>query len=170
MKRRLTCAICFFLVLVSIRAFPEGTSAPGTDGASKTVVQVLTDAGNCTTFLTILKVGGMDAPLKAGDTFTIFAPTDDAFKKMAATDLKILMTDKFKAREFADCHFTLWKETTSDLGKMVGQKLTMMVCKSRPVGKEGDSLTIGSAKIVKSDLHAVGATIQLIDGVLWPKQ
>jgi len=161
MRFRIGRVFCALLLFVSIPVLAQD---------SKNVTDVLKEAGNCSTFLKILQVGGMDAPSKPTDTFTIFAPTDDAIKKMNPADLKKLTGDASQARQFVWCHQTFWKETTAELEKAIGSKLTMMSGGSQPISKQGSTFMIGSARIVKLDLHAIGTTIHLIDNVLCQPQ
>src|SRR5580693_5413353 len=66
---------------------------------SKNLVETVVAAGNFTTLVAGIKAAGLGDTLTGKGPFTVFAPTDEAFKKLPLGALEALRKDsaKFKA-------------------------------------------------------------------------
>jgi uncharacterized surface protein with fasciclin (FAS1) repeats len=87
------------LSLIALLVFTTSIFAQyDTKMVSKTVkndiVQTAISAGNFTTLATALTEAGLVDALKGDGPFTVFAPTDDAFKKLPKGALDNLLKDK----------------------------------------------------------------------------
>ncbi|MFX7973177.1 fasciclin domain-containing protein, partial [Acinetobacter baumannii] len=63
---------------------------------AKDIVDTAVAAGNFKTLATALQAAGLVDTLKGPGPFTVFAPTDAAFAKIAKADLDALLKDKAK--------------------------------------------------------------------------
>src|ERR1035438_939588 len=84
----------------------QSKSVPANDTArnnytapAKNIVDTAIAAGNFTTFAAGIKAAGLTEELAAKGPFTVFAPTDEAFKKLPSGSYDLLRKDpaKFKA-------------------------------------------------------------------------
>ncbi|KAI5058521.1 hypothetical protein GOP47_0026691 [Adiantum capillus-veneris] len=81
------------VVSISTVLVPNGISAPGPAAAPVNFTEILIQAKNYNTFLSLIKATGVDSLLLKHDTppgLTIFAPDDAAFKKLPAGALSKL--------------------------------------------------------------------------------
>jgi uncharacterized surface protein with fasciclin (FAS1) repeats len=60
---------------------------------SKDIVDMAIATGNFTTFVSAVKTAGLTGTLTGKGPFTVFAPTDEAFKKLPAGALDALIKD-----------------------------------------------------------------------------
>ena len=94
------------LVLVSASAAAEAmpqaakpAPATGTAGAkSSTIVETAVAAGNFNTLVAAVKAAGLVDTLNGPGPFTVFAPTDEAFAKLPAGTLEMLLKPENKAK------------------------------------------------------------------------
>ena len=63
---------------------------------SKDIVGAAIAAGDLATFVSALKTAGLTDTLKGKGPFTVFAPTDEAFKKLPLGALDALIKDTAK--------------------------------------------------------------------------
>lgn len=69
-------------------------SAETTADSDQTIAAVLEAEGNFSVLLGALKETGLAETLESGESFTVFAPTDDAFAALPAGTLDSLSTDQ----------------------------------------------------------------------------
>jgi uncharacterized surface protein with fasciclin (FAS1) repeats len=99
--------------------------------------------------------------------FTLFAPTDEAFAKMPAADLRSLLADKARLRSLLTYHVVAGKvrapreRVPATATAMDGRQLTMTV--------DGGYYRVDDAQIVKTNLRASNGVIHAIDSVLVPR-
>ncbi|HXA93141.1 MAG TPA: fasciclin domain-containing protein, partial [Steroidobacteraceae bacterium] len=66
-----------------LKSVPTGEGARNTSTApSKNIVDTLIEAGRFTTLTAAIEAAGLSAELAGKGPFTVFAPTDEAFKKL----------------------------------------------------------------------------------------
>ena len=118
---------------------------------AKDIVAAATDA-KLMTFVDLLKVAGLDTALKTG-THTVFAPTDEAFKKYG--NLDDLKKDKEKLA-------TLLK------GHIVAKKVDPKVDKdAKPMAGPDIKLSMKDGKIMVNDKIAAGKEVVASNGVIY---
>ena len=99
--------------------------------------------------------------------FTVFAPTDEAFAKMPAADLRSLLSDKARLRAVLSYHIVAGKvrapreRLPNTVTAVDGRKLTMTVTEGY--------YRVGDVQIVKTNLRASNGVIHAIDAVLTPR-
>src|SRR6187397_3050582 len=80
-------------------AIPVATAEPARTAAKKpNIVQVASKAGNFKTLVALVKKAGLAGTLSSKGPFTVFAPTDAAFKKVPKATLAALAKDKKKLK------------------------------------------------------------------------
>lgn len=141
-----------------------------TAGSSGTIVDKAADAGNFSTLLAAVKAAGLEDALKGDGPFTVFAPTDDAFKKLPAGKLDELLKPENK-EQLADIlkfHVVAGKVMAADIaGKTMSQPTlegaTLDIDAAGRVGK------VEHAAIIQPDIGASNGVIHAIDTVLIPQ-
>jgi uncharacterized surface protein with fasciclin (FAS1) repeats len=156
-------------------AAPEGDGCAAVpesgDGSFEGMAQdpVATAASNnpaLSTLVTAVGAADLVDTLNTGGPFTVFAPTNDAFAKIPAADLKAILADKEKLTSILTYHVIPEQIEPADLGG------TYTTVNGAEVTVSGDapSFEVGSdgAKVVCSGVQTANATVYLIDSVLLP--
>ena len=133
--------------------------------AADTPVSVAAQTPELSTFSRLVKQAGLDATLNSG-AFTVFAPSDDAFKALPADKLDALAKDPEQLKAVLTYHVLSGKTTSSAIGENTtpatvnGAKLAL--------SKSGDFVTVDDALVTKADVAAGDSVVHVIDRVLTP--
>ena len=133
----------------------------------KDIIDTAVAAGTFKTLATALTAAGLIDTLKGPGPFTVLAPTDEAFAKISASDLKALLADKAQLTAVLTYHVvagnvpaatvtTLHEATTVE-----GSKILIKV--------EGGKVVLnGTSHVTATDIAASNGVIHVIDTVLMP--
>jgi uncharacterized surface protein with fasciclin (FAS1) repeats len=95
-------------------------------------------------------------------TNTLFAPTDEAFKKLGEAELNKLINDKERLKKVVEAHIATGKVlTTKDLKGLKDVNGFAI--------STADGLRIGGAKVIGPDQECKNGVMHVIDAVLLPK-
>src|SRR5450755_1095729 len=102
---------------------------------SKNIVDTAIAAGNFTTLIAGIKTAGLTDKLTGKGPFTVFAPTDEAFKRLPPGALEALLKDSAKLKAVLSYHVVAGHTWAKDMksGDMVtlqGSPLTASVSSS----------------------------------------
>jgi len=145
-------------------------TATMTSAKAADLVDTAVSAGNFSTLVAALKAADLVTTLKGKGPFTVFAPTDDAFKKLPAGELDSLLKpeNKSKLAKILTYHVISKKVTAADLaGKMLEEK-TVEGSKLK-IDAKGMSVKVDNATVETADVIADNGVIHVIDTVLMPK-
>lgn len=133
----------------------------------KTIVGVAAGAGQFNTLVAAVKAAGLADTLSGKGPFTVFAPTDDAFAKLPAGTVDTLLKpeNKEKLAAILTYHVVSGKVMAADVKTMMVKTVNG---KEASVKADGGKVTIGGAKVVKTDIAASNGVIHVIDTVLMP--
>lgn len=133
----------------------------------KTVVAVASGAGQFETLVAAVKAAGLVDTLNGDGPFTVFAPTDDAFAKLPKGTVEDLLKpeNKEKLAGILTYHVVPGKVMAADVKP---GKVKTVNGKEATVKVDGDTVMIGKAKVVKTDIAASNGVIHVIDSVLLP--
>jgi uncharacterized surface protein with fasciclin (FAS1) repeats len=123
------------------------------------------NAAGFTTLVTAVKAAGLEETLSGKGPFTVFAPTDDAFKKLPEGALESLLADKEALKDVLLYHVVMGDVKSTDVVKLKSAK-TAEGADVRIDAKDG--VKINDAKVVKADVVATNGVIHVIDTVLLP--
>jgi len=142
------------------------TTADSTGVAQQDIVQIAAGAPNFSTLTNAIKAAGLVDTLKTAGPFTVFAPTDAAFKKLAPGVVDSLLKDTTKLRAILEYHVVMGKimakdVTTGDTKTVQGGSLK--------VSNSNGAVTVDDAKVVQSDIEASNGVIHGIDTIVMPK-
>ena len=143
----------------------EQTSTQRTTPAMN-IVEAAIDAGNFTTLAAALKAAGLTDTLSKKGPFTMFAPTDEAFKKLPAGAMDALLKDSAKLKAVLNYHVIAGHVTARDMKSgdvmtLQGSPLTAVVSSSE--------VKVNGAHVKRTDLVATNGVIHAIDAVIMPK-
>ena len=132
----------------------------------KTIVETAAEAGKFTTLLAAVNASGLKDTLSGKGPFTVFAPTDEAFKKVKQSELDALLKDTGKLKSILRYHVVPGKVAAKDI--KAGDIRTV---EGSPLNVElkGNEVRVNGAKVEKTDIQASNGTIHIIDTVIMPK-
>lgn len=136
----------------------------------KDIINTLKDnqVAQFNTFLEGLPIGfDLDKVLKGAGPYTVFAPTDNAFKKIPGDDVQSLFANKKKTKQVLQyCIIDKAKLDSKALRAMKSVK-TMEGHDLAITDRDGD-LYVGQALVIVSDIPCSNGVIHAIDHVVMP--
>jgi len=134
----------------------------------KDIVDTALSAGSFKTLAAALGAGGLVETLKGQGPFTVFAPTDDAFARLPQGTLENLLKpeNRDKLVKILTYHVVPGRVLAADVVKLSKAK-TVQGSEISIAVKEG-SVTVDSAKAVKTDIKTSNGVIHVIDAVILP--
>lgn len=129
------------------------------------VVAVAQQTPNLSTFTKLVQQAGLADTLSQG-SYTVFAPTDDAFKAVPAATLDKLGKDQDLLKSVLTFHVVQGKTESAavtgaaSVATLNGAKLNL--------AKAGDFVTVDDGMVVTADVKAGDSVIHIVDRVLMP--
>ncbi len=145
------------------------TVAPTTQAGMKNIVETAEADGRFTTLVTALKAAQMDGSLSGPGPFTVFAPTDTAFKKLPDGTIDNLLKDpnKFYLKKMLLYHVVNKKLMAADVMRL-GSIETLQGESILVSSSSGVIYLNGGTKIIATDIVCSNGVIHAIDAVLAP--
>jgi uncharacterized surface protein with fasciclin (FAS1) repeats len=148
------------------KSFPAGEAATNTSATPEDIVDTMIAAGHFTTFASAVKAAGLTDELAAKGPFTVFAPTDEAFKKLSAGAYDSVLKDVGKLKAILNYHvvsgyFTARDVKSGEVMTLQGSPLTAAVSSS--------DVRVNGARVTKADIVATNGIVHAIDAVILPK-
>ncbi len=137
--------------------------------ADKDIVETAVAAGKFNTLAAALKAAGLVETLKGKGPFTVFAPTDEAFAKLPAGTVEMLLKPENKAKLVSILTYHVASgAVTAD--KVMGMKNATTVNGQRVdiATRDGKVWIDGKATVIMADVKASNGVIHAIDTVLMP--
>jgi uncharacterized surface protein with fasciclin (FAS1) repeats len=160
---------CILALGVASTASAQATTAtaPAKAAATKNIVETAVGAGNFKTLVAAVQAAGLAETLSGG-TFTVFAPTDEAFAKLPAGTVESLLKPENKAKlaSILTYHVVAGKVMASDVVKLTnagtvqGQRVDIVA--------KGGKVTVDGANVVATDIACTNGVIHVIDTVILP--
>ena len=129
------------------------------------IVDTAVSAGNFNTLVNALQAAGLVDTLKGPGPFTVFAPTDAAFAKIAPADLDALLKDKAALTRVLTYHVVPGRVMAADVRD--GSVMTVQGS-SVTLATQG-GVTVDGAAVVTADVPADNGVIHAIDTVIMPR-
>lgn len=117
------------------------------------------------TFNTLVTQAGMLDTLKTGGPFTVFAPTNDAFKAVPAATMADLGKDPAKLKDVLSYHIVPGTMMAADVKNSNAKTLNGA---NLALAKAGDFVIVENATVVAANLGATNGVVHTIDTVLLP--
>ena len=148
---------------------PVPTPVPTTAPVQKTIFDTAVADGRFTTLVAAVNAANLSATLNGAGPFTVFAPTDDAFKKLPNGTVATLLKDP----EGNLKHILLYHVVSGSV--MAKDAMNLTYAKT----VQGDNITLTSrngtlmvngAKVIIADIKCSNGVIHVIDSVLLPPE
>jgi len=135
-------------------------------GPANNIVDTAIAAGNFTTFAAAVQTAGLSDALAAKGPFTVFAPTDEAFKKLPAGAYDALLRDAAKLKAVLNYHvvsgyFMARDVKPGEVMTLQGSTLTAVV--------SAWEVRVNGARLTQADIVATNGVVHGIDAVILPK-
>ena len=133
------------------------------------VVDTAIAAGNFKTLVAAVQAAGLVDTLKGQGPFTVFAPTDEAFAKLPAGTVDMLLKPENKDKLVAilTYHVVPGKVMAADVA---GKELMVKSVEGAEIDVNGkDGVMVDQAKVIKADIVTDNGVIHVIDAVIMPK-
>jgi len=136
--------------------------------AKSTIVETAVAAGSFKTLVAAVQAAGLVETLNGAGPFTVFAPTDEAFAKLPAGTLEMLLKPENKAKLAAilTYHVVPGAVKAADVvklktaGTVNGQRVDIKV--------DGAKVTVDGAAVTATDIACSNGVIHVIDTVILP--
>jgi len=133
---------------------------------SKNIVDTAIAAGKFTTLVAGIKAAGLTDTLTGKGPFTVFAPSDEAFKKLPSGALDALLKDTAKLKAIVSYHVVAGHVSAKDVrsGEVMTLQGSTLTAVMSPSG-----LQVNGAHVKQADMPATNGVIHMIDAVIMPK-
>jgi uncharacterized surface protein with fasciclin (FAS1) repeats len=152
-----------------IMALPLAITPASAGGAKKDIVDTAVGAGQFKTLVAAVKAAGLVDTLKGKGPFTVFAPTDTAFKKLPTGTVEGLLKpeNKTKLAAILTYHVVPGMVMSKDIA---GKKLQAATVQGQKISIDATKgVTVDGANVVKADIETSNGVIHVIDAVILPK-
>ncbi len=146
---------------------PATTAAAAT--ADKDIIDTAVGAGDFKTLAAALTAAGLVDTLKGPGPFTVFAPTDAAFKALPAGTVEDLLKPENKAKltSILTYHVVSGNVMAADVVKLTEAKTVQGA--NVKIKVEGSNVLLNDkVKVTKTDIKTKNGVIHVIDAVLMP--
>jgi uncharacterized surface protein with fasciclin (FAS1) repeats len=134
--------------------------------ADKDIVDTAVGAGSFNTLVAAVTAAGLVETLKGEGPFTVFAPTDDAFKALGATVDELLKPEnKDKLVAILTYHVVPGKVMSADLKD--GMEAATVQGETVVIDLDNGPM-VDDAKVVTADIETTNGVIHVIDKVILP--
>ncbi len=159
-----TAALTSFAALVLV-----GAAQAGNYGAKKDIVDTAVSNGSFDTLVTAVTAAGLVDTLKGPGPFTVFAPTDEAFAKLPAGTVEMLLEPANRDQLVAilTYHVVPGRIMSTEIA---GKKASVQTVQGQSVTVDAmDGVRVDSATVIAADVETSNGVIHVIDTVIMPK-
>lgn len=137
----------------------------GAKADEKTIAEIVAGSKDHTILLKAVKEAGLADALGGKGPYTVFAPTDEAFKKLGEEKIKAVVADKELLKKILMAHVIKDKAVmAADVAPLDGKDVNGFKISTK------DGVKIGDAKVTKADIKASNGVVHVIDTVLVPSK
>ncbi len=151
------------LALASAPAFAQDKDIVDTAAANK----------DFSTLVSAIKAAGLAETLKGKGPFTVFAPTDDAFKKLPAGTLANLLKPENKAAltNLLNFHVLPGSYDSARITKPTVKKFDIVSAEGQKVKVDiTKGVVVSGATVTKADIKVSNGVIHAVDTVMVPRK
>ena len=141
-------------------------TARGAD--EKTIAEIVAGSKDHTILLALVKEAGLTDKLGEKGEWTVFAPTDAAFKKLDKATVEKVKGDKELLTKVLASHATKGTVLAADVVKLDGKEVETLSGAKFKIEVKGKDVTVGGAKVTTADIKASNGVVHVIDTVLIP--
>lgn len=143
--------------------------APSTQQNAQDVVALAQDTPDLSTLVTAVSTAKLGDTLQGDGPFTVFAPTNAAFKELGDEQVQSLLEpeNRDQLTKVLTYHVVPGTLTAADLSD--GQKLETVAGETLTVKVDGGTVMVDDASVVQPDVEASNGVVHVIDSVLTPQ-
>ena len=130
------------------------------------IVEIAVGDRRFTTLVAAVKAANLVETLKGKGPFTVFAPTDDAFKKLPAGTVDNLLKDIPTLKNILLFHVVPGNVMAADVVKL--KSANTVLGKPLAIKVTNGKVAVNDANVVITDIKASNGVIHVIDRVLLP--
>ena len=143
-------------------------SAPARAEDKKTIAEIVAGSKDHTILLALVKEAGLAEKLSEKGEWTVFAPTDAAFKKLDKATIEKVKGDKELLTKILTAHAVKGTALAADVVKMDGKEVETLQGTKFKITVKDKTVMVGEAKVTAADLKASNGVVHVIDTVLMP--
>lgn len=132
----------------------------------KNIIDTAVGDPQFSTLVTAIKTANLVDTLSGAGPFTVFAPTNEAFKKLAPEVLDAVLADPEKLKSVLTYHVVAGKVMSADVMNLT-EATTVEGSTVAIDTKQG--VKINTAKVTSADIECTNGVIHVIDTVLMPE-
>lgn len=132
----------------------------------KEISEVLKDEDRFSTFAELLEESGLMDLLHEDVTYTVFAPTNEAFEEMDQQELEELREDEERLREVMLQHVYVGDIDSQQPDQIEQTRTATGTTHTHRMEQRNGQMQIGQATITEPDLRAKNGVIHVIDKVI----
>jgi uncharacterized surface protein with fasciclin (FAS1) repeats len=141
----------------------EAAKAP-----KKNIVETAVGAGQFDTLVSLVQSAGLAETLSGKGPYTVFAPTDKAFKKVPAETLEALTNDPEALRRVLLYHVVDGRYPAARVASK--RRIPTLAGPRLEVQVRNGNVRVGGARVITPDVRASNGVIHAINRVLIPPQ
>jgi len=135
---------------------------------SRSVAEIAVEDGRFTTLVAALEAAGLAETMASEGSFTVFAPTDDAFAALPAGTVEGLLADIDALTNVLLYHVVDGKVMAMEVIGLDGQQVETLSGETILITIDGESVKINESTVIIPDIEASNGVIHVIDAVLIP--
>jgi uncharacterized surface protein with fasciclin (FAS1) repeats len=123
----------------------------------------------------VVEAAGLADTLKSQGNFTVFAPTDEAFRNLPTGQLDEWLKDPSKLRSIVTYHVIDRKIDENEFHRLTADRRTPSIATMQGTtvtlkthGSLSKTMFVNDAKVIKSNIETTNGVIHIIDRVLEP--
>jgi transforming growth factor-beta-induced protein len=138
------------------------------DFPAPTIIDVAVADGRFKTLFSAVKAAGLVEALSGPGPFTVFAPTDEAFKSFTPGALEALLADVHQLTKLLQYHVVAGKVMAADVVKLTFAK-TLDGGLNVSIRVENGKVFVNDSQVIITDIPCANGVIHVIDAVLSPQ-
>lgn len=151
--------------LIAAFALAAFLAACATTPAPASITEAAARAPQLSTLTRLIAEADLGDTLRGAGPFTVFAPSDEAFKAVPATTMQELSRNKALLKDVLTFHVLSGKVMAGDVQN--GNAKTVNGA-NVALSRSGSFVTIEDAVVTQADLPATNGVVHVIDRVLMP--
>ena len=156
------------LAIATVAAAGIAFGAMNLRAAEKDIVDTAVGAGQFNTLAAAIDAAGLIETLKGPGPFTVFAPTDAAFKKLPEGTVETLLKPENKDQLVAILTYHVVPGTVKAADVVKLDEAKTVNGAMLDVTVEGGSVMVNDAMVSATDIEASNGVIHVIDSVVLP--
>jgi len=160
---KLSIHAAFVVLLISGVVYEARAVCGASEPAKQSAFDTIRDNPQLVTFYMLIRKAGLADTLKTGSSYTVFAPTDAAFRQMPHEKLAALENDKIALRRMLMSHIVKGRLYRTNLESQ--RNLHAINDEPIDIAGKGETLAVNSVRLSISSVPASNGVIHLVDRV-----